>query len=305
MILNWSLGLAPQTRAKMHTHQMPPSSLKANMSTSPASSATSPSAAAPEGAPRKRRPPRRVQVTRVQALSPLMRRITLQGAELEGFEVNDPASYMKLIFPEPGQTEPDRPLPDGPRAKSMRTYTPLAVRADSHEVDVDFVLHGDGPASTWAAQAQPGQVLYLMGPGPGYKLVLDAPAHFLIGDDSALPAFETILAALPESAQARVLVEVVEAAEERPLLSAAKVDAQWVARGAENTQAGSALEAALRKAGPPAPGTRIYLACEAAAMRRIRQLLIEELGVERSRIVGRGYWKLGTVNHPDHDYGED
>lgn len=276
--------------------------LKDAMSTTPATPAPTP---APEAAPRKRRPPRRVQVTRVQTLSPLMRRITLQGAELEGFEVGDPASYMKLIFPEPGQTEPERPLPDGPRPKSMRTYTPLAVRADVHEVDVDFVLHGDGPASTWVAQAQTGQVLFLMGPGPGYKLALDAPVHVLIGDDSALPAFETILASLPASAQAKVLVEVVDAAEERPLQSAAKVDARWVARGADNTLAGQALEAALRKAGAPAADARIYLACEAAAMRRIRQLLIEELGVERSRIVGRGYWKLGTVNHPDHDYGED
>jgi NADPH-dependent ferric siderophore reductase len=257
-----------------------------------------------ETAPRKRRPPRRVQITRVQTLSPLMRRITLQGEELEGFEVNDPACYMKLIFPEPGQTEPDRPLPDGPRPKSMRTYTPLAVRNDVHEVDVDFVLHGDGPASTWAAQAQVGQVLFLMGPGPGYKLALDAPSHFLIGDDSALPAFETILASLPPGAQAKVLVEVVDAAEERPLHSAATVNAQWVARGADNSKAGQALETALRQTGAPAGDARIYLACEAAAMRRIRQLLIEELGVDRSRIVGRGYWKLGTVNHPDHDYGE-
>jgi NADPH-dependent ferric siderophore reductase len=187
----------------------------------------------------------------------------------------------------------------------MRTYTPLAVRADVHEVDVDFVLHGDGPASTWAAQAQVGQVLFLMGPGPGYKLALDAPVHMLIGDDSALPAFETILAALPASAQAQVLVEVVDAAEERPLNSAAKMETRWIARGTDNTQAGTALEAALRKAGTLPADARIYLACEAAAMRRIRQLLIEELGVERSRIVGRGYWKLGTVNHPDHDYGED
>lgn len=268
-------------------------------------SSTTPSTPSPEAAPRKRRPPRRVQVTRVQTLSPLMRRITLQGAELEGFEVSDPACYMKLIFPEPGQTEPERPLPDGPRPKSMRTYTPLAVRSDVHEVDVDFVLHGDGPASTWAAQAQPGQVLFLMGPGPGYKLQLDAPSHLLIGDDSALPAFETILASLPPGAQAKVLVEVVDAAEERPLHSAATVNAQWVARGADNSKAGQALETALRQAGAPAGDARIYLACEAAAMRRIRQLLIEELGVDRNRIVGRGYWKLGTVNHPDHDYGEE
>jgi hypothetical protein len=27
--------------------------------------------------------------------------------------------------------------------------------------------------------------------------------------------------------------------------------------------------------------------------------------VAKSHVVGRGYWKLGTVNHPDHDYGED
>lgn len=234
-----------------------------------------------------------------------MRRITLQGAELEGFEVNDPACYMKLIFPEPGQTGPERPLPDGPRPKSMRTYTPLAVRADALEVDVDFVLHGDGPASTWAAQAQPGQVLYLMGPGPGYKVPLDAPSHFLIGDDSALPAFETILASLPANAQVKALVEVVDSTEKRALQSPAKVDAQWVVRGTDNNRAGQALEAALRQAGAPAAGTRIYLACEAAAMRRLRQLLIEELGMERSSIVGRGYWKLGTINHPDHDYGED
>jgi len=187
----------------------------------------------------------------------------------------------------------------------MRTYTPLAVRPDAHEVDVDFVLHGDGPASTWAAQAQVGQVLFLMGPGPGYKLALDAPVHMLVGDDSALPAFETILAKLPAGTQAQVLVEVVDTAEERPLQSAARVDARWVARGADNTKAGQALEAALRQAGPPSTDARIYLACEAAAMRRIRQVLIDELGVERSRIVGRGYWKLGTVNHPDHDYGDD
>jgi NADPH-dependent ferric siderophore reductase len=82
------------------------------MSTTPATPA-----ATPDAAPRKRRPPRRVQVTRVQTLSPLMRRITLQGAELEGFEVNDPASYMKLIFPELGQSEPERPLPDAPASQ--------------------------------------------------------------------------------------------------------------------------------------------------------------------------------------------
>lgn len=269
------------------------------------SSPVSPLPATPENAPRKRRPPRRVEVSRVQVLSPAMRRITLAGAELQGFEVNDPASYMKLIFPEPGQAEPVRPLPDGPRATSMRTYTPLAVRPDAGEVDVDFVLHGEGPASTWAAQAQVGQVLFLMGPGPGYKLDLQADEQVLIGDDSALPAFETILARLPATARVRVLVEVPDAGEERALRSPASLDVQWVVRGADNRDAGKALERALRASHPPSAQSRVYLACEAAAMRRIRQLLTSELGLDRSQIVGRGYWKLGAANHPDHDYGDD
>ena len=268
----------------------------------PTAPASTPALEAPA---RKRRPPRRVEVSRVEILSPAMRRITLKGAELEGFPPIAPASYIKLIFPEPGQTEPVRPLPDGPRAVSMRTYTPLAVRPAVFEVDVDFVLHSEGPASTWAAQASVGQVLYLMGPGPGYLPDASCMHYLLLADDSALPAVETILAALPASARAEVVLEVISDAEQRPLHSAAQLDVTWLVRGTDHRAAGQPLAAALHALGPVGPDTRIYLACEAAAMRRIRQQLIDELGVSRSQIVSRGYWKLDVVNHPDHDYGDD
>jgi NADPH-dependent ferric siderophore reductase len=260
---------------------------------------------APEAAPRKRTPPRRVEVARVQVLSPVMRRITLAGPELAGFSIPLPASYIKLIFPEPGQTEPIAPTPDGPRSPWMRTYTPRRLDSQALELEVDFVLHGEGPASSWAEQARPGQALYLMGPGPGYKLDTTAPAHWLIGDDSALPAFETVLDILPAGTPVKLLVEVVDAREERALPGAALTDIHWLPRGADKNDAGCALEAALRSMAPPDPGTRIYVACEAMAMRRIRQLLIDQLGVPRSQVIGRGYWKLGAVNHPDHDYGDD
>ena len=234
-----------------------------------------------------------------------MRRITLTGPELEGFLPVLPASYLKLIFPEPGQTEPDRPLPDAPRPTAMRTYTPLATRPEALEVDVDFVLHGEGPASTWAAQAAVGQVLYLMGPGPGYAVDTAAQHHRLLVDDSALPAAETILAALPASARVTVLVEAISAAEQRPLISAAQVTAQWLPRGTDHRTAGQPLEAAIRALPAIGLDTKIYLACEAAAMRRIRLVLTTELGIDRSQIISRGYWKLDTVNHPDHDYGDE
>ena len=263
------------------------------------------SAPAAENASRKRRKPRRVQVSRLKTLSPAMRRITLTGPELQGFEAGDPASCIKLIFPAPDQTEPALPWPRGLRATTVRSYTPLAVRPDALEVDVDFVLHGKGPASTWAAQAQAGQTLLLMGPGPGYKLQAQAPEHLLVGDDSALPALETILACLPPSAHVRVLMEVAHAAEERALRSLAQLEVQWVVRGADSSFAGRALEAALRQTPPPATQTCVYLAGEATAVRRIRELLTDELGVARSQITGHGYWKLGKANYSDHDYGDD
>ena len=179
------------------------------------------------------------------------------------------------------------------------------MRPEAQEVDVDFVLHGEAPASPGAAQATIGQVLSLMGPGPGYALDTAATRHLLIADDSALPAVETILAALPPGAPVQVPLEVISDAEQRPLHSAAQLDVVWLARGTDHRAAGQALEKALHAAAPMGSETRVYLACEAAAMRRIRQLLITTLGVSRSQIAGRGYWKLDVVNHPDHDYGDE
>ena len=264
------------------------------------------SSSAPADKPRRRSPPRRIEVSRVETLSPLMRRVTFGGADLAGFAINAPATYIKLTFPEPGQDEPPLPTPDGPRSMSMRTYTPRRFDASRVELDVDFVLHGDGPASGWAAQARVGQRLVLMGPGRGYEVDSTASSHLLIGDESALPALETILEGLPAHAHARVFVEVAGAHEERALGGAHGHEIVWLHRGADTAATGRAIEAALRRIAPAlAPDTRAYVACEALAMRRIRLLLIDELKLPRAQVVGRGYWKIGGINHPDHDYGDD
>jgi hypothetical protein len=40
-------------------------------------------------------------------------------------------------------------------------------------------------------------------------------------------------------------------------------------------------------------------------MRRIRALLLTDKTINREHVVTRGYWKLGAVDHPDGDYGQD
>jgi NADPH-dependent ferric siderophore reductase len=229
--------------------------------------------------------------------------VTFTGDDLRAFAWNGPAAHIKLIFPEDGQAEPPMPQPDGPRSTRMRTYTPRRFDPAVPELDVDFVLHGDGPASSWAAQAQVGQTLILAGPGPNYQIDLDADWFVLAGDDAALPAIETILEALPAEVRARVLLEVADEHEQQALSTAAQLDITWLHRGAH--PADTLLEDAVRAIELPAGNGRVYVGCEAQAMRRIRKHLLHERGLDPAAIVTRGYWKLGDMNYTDHDYGTD
>lgn len=263
---------------------------------------TSPSTAPPS---RPRPAPRRVAVRAVQTLSPRMRRISFGGDELAGFAWSGPAAHLKLLFPLPGETEVTAPTPDGPRPTTMRTYTPRRFDAATQTLEVDFVLHGEGPASSWAEQARIGQELILMGPAPGYRIDPDAPWYVLIGDDTALPAIETLLEAVPAGASVTAFIEVVAADEVRPLPGATKADLRWLPRGEDPLQAGTALQAALAAFRWPAGEGRVYIGCEAQAMRGLRNQVIEASGLARQRVTGRGYWQIGAVNHPDRDFADD
>jgi NADPH-dependent ferric siderophore reductase len=56
---------------------------------------------------------------------------------------------------------------------------------------------------------------------------------------------------------------------------------------------------------PPEDSTRVFVACEAGVMRDIRRALIQDRSLDKRQVFTHGYWKLGVVNHPDNDRGED
>ena len=243
----------------------------------------------------------------MQQLSPRMRRVTFGGSDLATFVWSGPAAHIKMIFPEPGLGLDTVAVPeaDGPRPTTTRTYTPRRFDAEALTLDVDFALHGAGPASLWAAQARVGQQVVMMGPGPGYAVDPQAPWHVLLADDSALPAVETILEAMPPGARVTVLVEVPAVDEERPLPGPAGADVRWLVRGEDPQSAGWALLAGLEDFRWESGDGQVYVGCESAAMRRIRAVIVESSGLDRNRIITRGYWRIGAVNHPDRDYAED
>jgi NADPH-dependent ferric siderophore reductase len=262
----------------------------------------------PEAPRPRRRPsnPRRISVVAVKQLSPRMRRVTFGGSDLSTFAWSGPAAHIKIIFPEPGLGLDTVALPDpeGPRPTTTRTYTPRRFDPATQTLEVDFALHGPGPAATWAEQAKVGQQLVLMGPAPGYAVDTEAPWYVILGDDAALPAIETILEALPAATRTTVLVEVVAGDEARPLAGPAQTDVRWLVRK-DGTAPGSALHAGLEGFAWPAGPCSVYVGCEAIAMRQLRAEILAASGLERSHVIARGYWRTGAVNHPDHDYDRD
>jgi NADPH-dependent ferric siderophore reductase len=263
---------------------------------------------------RVRAKPRLAEVVRLERLTPHMVRIVFAGKELEGFTTKGPAEHFKVNLPLPGEPKlvlpewgPEGPiLLEGQQRPLNRTYTPRRWDPGSGELTVDFLLHGEGPGSNWAQQAQPGQVVAVSNqPGGTYKVDPEANWYLIGGDEAALPAIGTLLEALPASCCAHVLIEVADTDEELELESPARFEVTWLHHGGAAGRVGRKLEQAVRQFRFPEGNGRIWIGCEAAVMRDIRRHLLNERAMDRAHAHTQGYWKYGAVNHPDNDRGQD
>ena len=143
----------------------------------PVSRSTHPSRLAGVTTIRSRREPphfRHVVVTEVVERSARLVRLTVAGPELAGFDIGLPAASVRLLVPDPGTTGPVA-IPawngneflraDGSRPP-IRTLTPVRFDPAANALDVEVVLHGAGPLSTWAATSPLGDPCAVAGTGP-------------------------------------------------------------------------------------------------------------------------------------------
>jgi NADPH-dependent ferric siderophore reductase len=259
---------------------------------------------------RPRKPPRPAEVVSVARIAPRLVSVRVGGDALDGFRIEAPTSHIKVFLPAPGQTALVLPryTPDGPvwpadgERPSVRTYTPRRFDDGSGTLEVQFILHGAGPASEWAERARPGDKLAIGGPGGRFTLDPSVRRWWIAGDESAIPAIGTLLDALPAEVIADVHIEVAGSGDEIELPTAAKASISWHHRRTPDAWGEELYETA---AGGRPEGAQVWVACEAAAMRRIRRYLVTERQLPASTMVTRGYWRLGEANHPDHDYGDD
>jgi NADPH-dependent ferric siderophore reductase len=260
------------------------------------------------------RPVHTFKVVRREELTSHMFRVVLGGS---GFDTFTPSkftdSYVKLVFvgddvdmaslPQPLTLDSFADLPPAERPV-VRTLTVRRADPAAREIAIDVVVHGEhGAAGLWAATAEPGQPVYLMGPSGAYAPDPAADWHLLAGDETALPALSVALEALPANAIGQAFIEIAGPEDEIPLTAPQGVRIDWIYRGGRADLIGEdragdfapLIEAV--KSAPWLPGqVHAFVHGEAqAVMHNLRPYIRKDREVDAKWASISGYWRRGRT----------
>ncbi len=221
-----------------------------------------------------------VVVASVEDVTPHMRRIQLTGPALEAFE------YF------PGQ---DLALPvvrdDGSVVR--RRYTIRRFDPERRLIDLDVVMHGDGPGIRWAQAARPNVAIEAIGPRGKIGVNPTAKSHLFAGDATAVPSSLAMIEALPASLQATAHLMVADPRERQPFSAEATNTVTWHFESGANAPDG--LVAAVSAAGVVPYGGHAYLAGEVALVSALKAALLAR-GWTADQISAKAYWNRGRAN---------
>lgn len=232
--------------------------------------------------------PVRITVTDAIDLTPRARRIRFRGMTL--IESRKPASYLSLSFEDPDEAAIAAATTERRGRSERRTFTPRWLEGPD-SMTVDFVLHGSGPASSWAERATVADVVWAGPTKGGYDVPPTGSTLVLIGDDTAIPAIGTILEAIDDSVRATAIIEVVDASDERDVTAERIVDPMWIHRGSDPRQTG-VLTANLIDALEVTDDSYWWIAGEREAVRSLRDRILQSRAIPRERMSLNAHWRL-------------
>ncbi len=219
------------------------------------------------------------EVVRLEALGSEFVRVTFAGDALADFVSLGFDDHVKVI------------LADARGDRIRRDYTPRRFDGERCELTIDFALHGDGFASSWARQAAVGQRAAFGGPRGSMIVPTDYDWHLLAGDATAVPAISRRLEELPPDAHAIVVVQLSDDTPLQDLRNAARVETRRVATGDD-------LVAAIGELSLPAGEGYAWCAGEASMMARLRAIMVSN-GHPREAMRVASYWKRGASDYHD------
>lgn len=250
-----------------------------------------------------------LDVLRVTDVTPGMRRVTLGGDQLRAFRSDtgfDVAAFestgfdddVKIILRHPELEKPLAPTQgDGtlvwPRDPRMlaRTYTVRRWDEAKGEVDIDFVKHGSGPATSWAYRAQPGQRIQIAGPKMSWRHPQGVDWLLVAGDETALPSIGRWIEEFPDDVRAQVFVEIADDSHRQTFDVGDGVELTWLSRNGAPAGTTDLLLDAVRSAAWWDGTPFAWIAGESTSIAPIRRWLRTEkkLPIENVEIVG--YWR--------------
>jgi len=224
-----------------------------------------------------------LEVTDTFDLNPTMRRIRLTAPGLSALSYR-PGQDLMLAIPGPGG------------ASMRRRYTIRAFDPAASTIDIDAVLHGDGPGATWASTVVAGGRIEAIGPRGKVMVRPDVDWHLFVGDDSAIPASLAMAESLAAE-QASVVLEVDSAADEQRAdsIDGQQIPVRWLHRDGADPASSANLVAELSIMDLPAGRGHAYVAGELKAVADMRRTLLQR-GLEPEQISAKPYWRAGRAN---------
>lgn len=255
-----------------------------------------------------------LQVIRTADVSPGMRRVTMGGEQLKahtaenGYPVAEFRSdgfddEFKVLIKHPdvdvavGPAQLDGVLdwPRGDEHLLLRTYTVRRWDPEAGEIDVDFVNHGVGPATSWARNVQPGETIQIAGPKSSSAHPKDVDWVLVGADETALPAVARWLEEWPEGARGQFFIEVEEESHRQDLNVPQGVELTWLIRHGAEAGTTTLLFDALKAAEWWEGKVFAWVAGEAGTLTPIRRWLRREKDLDKEQIEVTGYWKKQKV----------
>lgn len=254
-------------------------------------------------------------VVEVAQLTPGMRRITLGSAQFTDYRRLRPDDFFGLLLPGTSRLHlaEDGLLGETPRGTinlipegnrpATRWYTVRSHRPIDGEIDVDIVLHGNGPeagpGSQFATAATPGDVVGFCEANGLYTPPSSTARQIFFADETSLPALASILESdEPTPGSARLTrqqaVAHIEVANGREIQSInTDVPVHWYTR--QGARPGSALMEALPRL---SAGKMDYawVCAEAGTVQQVRGHLRAQ-GWSTKQIKTCAYWRLGKARN--------
>jgi NADPH-dependent ferric siderophore reductase len=222
-----------------------------------------------------------LDVIEVSFITPRMLRICFESPGLHDFMSISPDDHIKLYLPIQGHGD----------EKCRRDYTVRNYDRNTGILTIDFALHDAGPATEWALQARPGDILEISGPKKSMVVADDFDWYLLVGDETALPAIGRRVESLRQGVDVTTIVLVTDESDHQTFATDAKWTQKWVYRNDPLPGDADLLCQALGEMGLPPGEGYVWMAAEAQVIGTLRKFMVEDLKHPETWLKASNYWR--------------